>query len=743
MAIVWSVLLFLDGAIYDLICFLYDIFDYLSKLNIFKEADYQNIVNRVYIILGLIMLFVLAYSLLRAVINPDEFSKGETSFPNLIKNVVISLVIIVILPTAFTVVFNIQNSILNNDVIPKLILDDYSLSEENDIGGRLIAFYTFEAFLFPDYDYCDSLGFEDLTLCRMSAGALKADDGWFGQWGDHITKTDDAVLNQGRSFTWYSKYSELVRDGKLKYYFPISTAAGIFILWVMANFCFDMAIRVIKLAFYQIIAPIPVVCRILPGGKMKDVFSNWVRQVISIFAEVFIRIGAMTIGVYLINIIVEMFTGAKGRYLPNISSLNWAQRPIAMALLIMGAVIFIRQVPKILGDLLKLDTGGMKLGLMDKLAMGGGLLAGAAVGGLATSGIRNLVNGAKNTRQNFLMARAQGKRGVGAIAGGVWNTAKSTIGGAASGMVRAGYAGKGAKNFKDVKGAAGKGAAGAAAARTKRQANIARYKAQGGNKFTKTALGGHIVDFGRSVQDWATGGIGQYDEKIKIGNDFKSAGDAIFDEAGKILTKNANNVDMVANMTSFKGDPNGDLMDLYQSYSGMSLAAIEADINRQGNIVDFSQFVDRNAFERIELDPSTMERRTVFDAKGYQDAIDREARKHASKMANLRSMYSQLEKETKMKIVNAAMNGNMEIDGISDDKLQVIRDKVNVFNEKYSQVGSTVVDPVTKQQYKEISKSGDIANEIDKISTAFANMSSEASANAAKHRQAMDARNGK
>lgn len=385
MATVWSVLLFLDGAIYDLICFLYDIFDYLSKLNIFKEADYQGIVNRVYIILGLIMLFVLAYSLLRAVINPDEFSKGETSFPNLIKNVVVSLVIIVILPTAFTVVFNIQNSILNNDVIPKLILDDYSLSEENDIGGRLIAFYTFEAFLFPDIDYCDSLGFEDLTLCRMSAGALKADDGWFGQWGDHITKTDDAVLNQGRSFTWYSKYSELVRDGKLKYYFPISTAAGIFILWVMANFCFDMAIRVIKLAFYQIIAPIPVVCRILPGGKMKDVFSNWVRQVISIFAEVFIRIGAMTIGVYLINIIVEMFTGANGRYLPNISSLNWAQRPITMALLIMGSVIFIKQVPKILGDLLKLDTGGMKLGLMDKLAMGGAFAAGGAVGSLISS----------------------------------------------------------------------------------------------------------------------------------------------------------------------------------------------------------------------------------------------------------------------------------------------------------------------------------------------------------------------
>lgn len=482
MATVWSVLLFLDGAIYDLICFLYDIFDYLSKLNIFKEADYQGIVNRVYIILGLIMLFVLAYSLLRAVINPDEFSKGETSFPNLIKNVVISLLIIVILPTVFTVAFNIQNSILNNDVIPKLILDEYDLNEKNGNGGRLIAFYTFEAFLFPDIDYCKSLEIEDLTVCRMSAGKLKANDGWFGQWGDHITKTDDAVLNKETSFTWYSKYSELVRDGILKYYFPISTAAGIFILWVMANFCFDMAIRVIKLAFYQIIAPIPVVCRILPGGKMKDVFSNWVRQVISIFAEVFIRIGAMTIGVYLINIIVEMFTGANGRYLPNISSLNWAQKPIAMALLIMGAVIFIKQVPKILGDLLKLDTGGMKLGLMDKLAMGGGLLAGAAVGGGASMLAKNAVAAGRNfhaTKGKGFWAR------TGALAGGITSTAA----GALSGTLRSGWGAKNAKSFKDMKGAAGKGVADATKARKTRAA----YKAS----HSSVTVAGRSFDVGK------------------------------------------------------------------------------------------------------------------------------------------------------------------------------------------------------------------------------------------------------
>ena len=68
---VWHLFLSLDG----------DIFYYLCGLQLFTDADYNKIVSKIYIVLGLIMMFVLAYSLLKAVINPDEFSKGENSFP--------------------------------------------------------------------------------------------------------------------------------------------------------------------------------------------------------------------------------------------------------------------------------------------------------------------------------------------------------------------------------------------------------------------------------------------------------------------------------------------------------------------------------------------------------------------------------------------------------------------------------------------------------------------------------------
>lgn len=480
MAILYNLLLLLDGVVYDLIDYLYDIFNALAGINIFSQDTYSEIVERIYVILGLFMMFVLAYSLLKAIINPDEFAKGEASFPNLIKNVVVSLVILVLLPTVFSVVYNVQNVILNQNTIPRIILGpNYQESDNYDAdAGKTMASNVFGAFFHENEDWCTSntYAFRDNDEC---ASNIPGNGSWFFQNGEPLSVIRDSVEN-GASFRTYSNFGEAVEEGQISYMFLISTAAGIFIVYVLLNFCFDMAIRVVKLAFYQIIAPIPVICRIIPGGKMKDVFSKWTRQVISIFLEVFIRIAIMYLGVFLISEIVKNFDGI------NYYGLSFAQGMILKALLIMGVIIFIRQAPKLLGELLNLDTGGMKLGLMDKLAMGGGLIAGAAVGGLATTGIRNAVSGGRNVWNNAKkipqsVKNAQGVRaktkailgGAGGVAGSLVGGALSTVAGAGSGLVRAGYAGLGAKNIKDMKGAASKGIAGAAAAKTKRE----NYKA--------------------------------------------------------------------------------------------------------------------------------------------------------------------------------------------------------------------------------------------------------------------------
>lgn len=615
MATVWAILMLIDGAIYNLICYVYEIFYYLATLNIFTEEHYQGIVNRIYVVLGLFMLFVLAYSLLKAIINPDNFAKNEQSFPNLIKNVIISLVIIVLLPTVFSAAFNIQNAVLNNDTIPKLILGLDGGTDDNSGGGRTIAYYLFKAFLYPNSDYCVSEGYDDIEACRDS---IKGNGWLFVTNGDQLTVMDDAVLN-GSSFTNYNDYSESVRDGKLSYLFPISTVAGIFTLYVLLNFCFDMAIRVVKLAFYQIIAPIPVICRVMPGGSMKDVFNKWVKQIISIFLEVFIRIAVLAICIYLINIVVDTYNSG----LPNIDSLGFTQRPIVLALIIMGIVIFMKQAPQILGDLLGLKTDSMKLGLMDKLAMGGGLIAGAAVGGGASMFAKNAVAAGKN----FHATKGQGfKARAGAFAGG----AASVVAGTVSGATRSGFGARSAKNFKDMKGATSKGISDATDARL----NRAKYKAYHGGTI-RGSVAGHVSDNLAYAKEWL--GVNDSLESFNAEREFYGKITAIDDNsdsvAADLLSRDA--VSQSAALMAEAGGPN------------MSLDAMR----------------ERMESARKE-NAQSMIGRTVTDFSGSTRTISNE-NDYAVYLASLKSQVSKSERDMKKYLKKQGYKGDSGVSEIS------------------------------------------------------------------------------
>ena len=468
----WGFLLTIDGLIYNLICYVTEIFNSLVKLNVFTNEGYNDIVSRIYIVLGLIMLFVLAYSLLKAIINPENFSKGETSFSKLIGNTVSSLIIIAILPTVFSVAFNIQNSLVNQGTIYKIILgndnNDSSSTDEIKEGGRFIAYYTFTSFFYNN-DQSD---------------------------GENTDSSENSYDTFPGDFTKFSMLSAKVVDKSITYMFPVSTIAGIVILYILLNFCFDVAVRVVKLAFYQIIAPIPVMCRIIPGGKMKDVFSKWLKQVISLFVEVFIRMAAIAFGVKFVQIIVKAKDSGNLDFGGSVGA-----KSIITALLIMAVVIFIKQIPKIIGDMFGIDTAGMKLGLMDKLAAGGALAAGAFLGGGVKTMAGNAVNKFGNkknwlTKDGKLTARSVLKNlGAGVASGAA---------GGLSGAFRSGKAGLKAKNFADMKKASADGSKAAIEKRVKRGNYIAQHSAGKGfvNDVVRS-MGGHISDAARGVTNWA------------------------------------------------------------------------------------------------------------------------------------------------------------------------------------------------------------------------------------------------
>lgn len=499
-----GLLMFIDTIIYRLVDYVYDIFNALAKVNIFDMNDYKTIVSRIYVILGMVMLFSLAYSLLKAVINPDEFAKGENSFPKLIKNVIISLAIIAVLPTAFSVAFNLQNTILNQNTIPKLVFGngtDYDNATRED-AGEMMSYYVMTAFLHPNVEWCDEKGYEidddtDINLSEC-ASKIKGDGAWLVTNGEDLKSVTEKFKAGTYDISAFNDFGESAAAGKVTYNVFISTVAGVFLLYVLLNFCFDMAVRVVKLMFFQIIAPIPVICRVIPGGKLKDVFSDWMKKTISTYVEVFIRIAIMYLGVFMISQVVNNFSNI------NFGSLGVAQKLIAEALIIMGVVIFMRQAPKLIGDMFHLDSGSMKLGLMDKLAMGGALAAGSVAGGALGMLGRNTVSAVKGIKK---ADTAGGK-----IKAGLFGAA-SVAAGTVSGARRGFKAGKGAKSLADMKKAAGTAVADATAAKGKRDAYRAGHQGKSSARTTLNVLEGHLADTFSNVSTYF--GVNSVDDLVK------------------------------------------------------------------------------------------------------------------------------------------------------------------------------------------------------------------------------------
>lgn len=733
MSIVYNVFLFLDGMIYGLIDSIFDVFNFLAKVNLFSNENYMKIVRNVYMILGLIMLFALSYSLLKAVINPDEFAKGEQSFPKMIKNVIISLAIIAVLPTVFNFAFNLQNTILNQHTIPRLILGEEFDGNNNSSPGRLLSYNMFSAFLHVNEEYCTKdnenetvFDTSDAKTCAEDIKTNKSNAKWYKPWrllnkSETFYDIDTSIKDGEIAMVNYNNFGEAVAEGKLSYLMLISTICGLYILWVLTNFCFDMAVRVIKLVFFQIIAPIPVVCRVIPGGKLKDVFSTWTKKTIGTFVDVFIRVGILYLGIFIIQLVIENWPNL------DVSKLSYTQGLIAKALVLMGTVIFIRQVPKLISDMFHLDTGDMKLGLMDKLAAGGGLMAAAATGGLGLGAVRN-----------FAKSRRDGK--------GILSSAGSALTGGLAAGIGAGYGARKAKNFNDLKSATSKGISNQMDARKKVQNYIAKRKNEPGG------VSGALWD---DFTGWLTGkGVEDLDKIITASGDVNKANDAFRAAAKKQWDKHSTDgaivydagTDMANNF--FKGAGNERMFELYNTYRDseghmMGASLIKDNIEQRKAEMrnrDLNYYINqerqasgislnvpnREDFYSTMTDSSG---KRIFDENSYNQAltkyndkmaeIERTAQaKYNSDIADLSyldSMYNQLEKKSITELGRAALEGR-SVGTVTEADLFETKEYGETAQRVIRDSGLEQFDPA-KNERVEV-KNGDYAAFIDDMAAA-------------------------
>lgn len=456
---IYSLLITLVGAIYNLVATVFELFSMLSKVTTIDKNVYGNIIENFYLLIGVVMLFIIAFYLLKAMINPDD-NKETSSGGKIVKNFITSVIILLILPTIFNFAFSFQFAIVDYNTIGRMF--GYNNSADTMASaGNSMANSVFTAFFTPSREQCPTGDFDECAKDITS--------------GEDKLSTVISNVNKTGYFTSYSKFGDNVAKNEIDFNFLIALIAGLYLVYVIFSFCLDLGVRLVKLVFYQIIAPIPVFLRVVPEGKLSNTFNDWVKITITCYLEVFIRLFIIFFGVYLIS----AFTSNEGLG----SFLNVGSGFLglmAKVIIILGVITFIKQAPKLIGDIFGFDSSNMKLGLREKLAAGGLFAAGAAAGGAITSAVRG-----------FTGSKKHGIRRLGGALG-------SGISGAGRGL----KSGIGAKNFTEMKQAASKAASDV---ETKRQERELYSASKGGH-----VIRGRAEDMLGSVKTWA--GLNKIDE---------------------------------------------------------------------------------------------------------------------------------------------------------------------------------------------------------------------------------------
>ncbi len=130
----------------------------------------------------------------------------------------------------------------------------------------------------------------------------------------------------------------------------IAIVAGIATCYILLLYAIDMAVRVFKLTFLELTAPISIVAYMASGEK---VLNSWGKEVMKTFLDVFVRIAAMAIYLFFISSLAS--------YLNTVDKGNHDWSFTLKALLIVGMLIFVKQLPdyvnKVFGTDIKLKGG--------------------------------------------------------------------------------------------------------------------------------------------------------------------------------------------------------------------------------------------------------------------------------------------------------------------------------------------------------------------------------------------------
>ncbi len=340
----------IDAILAKLITKVYEILMDLSNLMLSGDNIVKGIGQRLGLILGIFMLFRLAITLINYLISPDKLKDASKGGAKLITNIIFSLVLLGTVNVIFKEAYKVQKTLINSKIIENVF---FGKSDQQNVD---IGYYLYSSLFTPNEDAigsdaCSQLW--DLTYRFSGSGCDLVLHNNLDISAVNAIADAKNTLSFSKVFSDYSlvtAHTGSITSGEFYFdYTPIlSNAVGVIALLILISFCMDLALRAIKLLFLQIIAPIPIISNMDPG-KGKDTFQKWYKECFKTYITVFIRLITINFAVFMLSLI-------KGNY-KDIFNDNL----LLNVFLIIGCLLFAKQVPKLIEDMFGIKSDGMLL----------------------------------------------------------------------------------------------------------------------------------------------------------------------------------------------------------------------------------------------------------------------------------------------------------------------------------------------------------------------------------------------
>lgn len=371
----YGILLTIDYVIYLAINICYQLFEVVSKVEVFSTENVGVISRRIYTIIGIVMLFVFAYNIILAIVDPDSLSKGEKSVKNIVQNTIISIVLVTLFPLICEYMQIFQNHIIENNTIGNLIMG--STASDSGENGQTKGALNVSVTIFTAFYHPIDENKEPVTLTECESSSVKL-------CSRYKEMADNA--KNGIGGLWNFMHDEDLKDGiyddDMEYLFPLSTIAGVVAAYLFLSFSLDLGVRAAKLGALKLIAPIPIFLRITKpkGGQ----FDKWFSEFTKTYLQVFERIVIINFAMLLISFVsdINIFASGGGLFI----------NVIATVVVILGILKFAKDAPKLIEDIFSVKIPQMSL--KKKLNDNEYALRGASVLGAAgTTAVGNVIKG--------------------------------------------------------------------------------------------------------------------------------------------------------------------------------------------------------------------------------------------------------------------------------------------------------------------------------------------------------------